>query len=177
MHNRTVIIPIKETPEGFSEAGYGRIIRFQTPQKLHALIKRISDGLGVIAVSVATPQAVSRNERLNVDISSVGICAGSGGSMLNGLDVDLLFTGELSHHEALTAIEQGKCVVTVFHSNSERAFLKQRMRGLLRGQIEKELSEMTKQNPRDQDLRGDFNIHISDIDRDPFDVVTRAEIA
>lgn len=44
--------------------------------------------------------------------------------MLNGLEVDLLFTGELSHHEALAAIEQGKVVITAFHSNTERGFLK-----------------------------------------------------
>jgi hypothetical protein len=34
-----------------------------------------------------------------------------GGSLLRGLDVDMLLTGELSHHDALFAIEQGQVVL------------------------------------------------------------------
>lgn len=43
-------------------------------------------------------------------IRKVGICAGSGGSLLRGVDADLLFTGELGHHDALAAVESGKVV-------------------------------------------------------------------
>lgn len=40
-------------------------------------------------------------------ISKIALCAGSGGSLFKNLDVDLFFTGELSHHEALGARERG----------------------------------------------------------------------
>lgn len=45
-------------------------------------------------------------------ISTIGICAGSGEHVLANLDVDVLFTGELSHHHALAATEKGQLVVT-----------------------------------------------------------------
>lgn len=36
----------------------------------------------------------------------------SGASIFRGLDVDMLFTGELSHHDALAAVEKGQVVLT-----------------------------------------------------------------
>jgi putative NIF3 family GTP cyclohydrolase 1 type 2 len=33
----------------------------------------------------------------NEEVQSVAICAGSGGSMLVGVDADVYFTGEMSH--------------------------------------------------------------------------------
>lgn len=79
--------------------------------------------------------------------------------MLNGLDVDLLFTGELSHHEALAAVEQGKCVVTAFHSNTERAYLKDRMQSAL-----------------EEAMEGNADIAVSEVDRDPFDIIHKDEV-
>ena len=70
-------------------------------------------------------------------IRSVGICAGSGHEVLKNVDADLLFTGELSHHDALAATEKGKCVVTLFHSNTERGFLG----SVLKGKLTKVLKE------------------------------------
>jgi putative NIF3 family GTP cyclohydrolase 1 type 2 len=107
-------------------------------------------------LSVAVPQSIPKGERSAVKISSIGICAGSGGSMLNGQDVDLIFTGELSHHEALAAIEQGRCVITAFHSNTERAFLKDRMRPTLM-----------------QAIDGKVDIAISEVDRDPYEIIAK----
>jgi putative NIF3 family GTP cyclohydrolase 1 type 2 len=161
---RTIINAVNNVPSGFEKAGYGRILRFSSPQPLGAILKNIIRGIGgqVDNVNFAVPQTIPRNQAEEVMISSVGICAGSGGSMLNGLDVELLFTGELSHHEALAAIEQGKCVVTTCHSNSERGFLRQRMRKALDGQIKAELKE----NPS-VSMEG-FEIQISEMDRDPY---------
>merc|ERR1711977_113168 len=119
-HTRKIIntVPnLANLPDQFSSAGYGRIVTLSEPQA---------------GVSVAVPQEYLPGQRSDIPIKTIGICAGSGGSMLNGLDVDLLFTGELSHHEALAAVEAGRCVVTAFHSNSERAFLEQRMVPALR---------------------------------------------
>jgi putative NIF3 family GTP cyclohydrolase 1 type 2 len=111
-HSLSVVTPLKDVPGGFEGAGYGRVVRFQTPQTLTAIIRRIAHHLGVSHLNVAVPQNVHHKDKANIEIHSIGICAGSGGSILNGLDVDLLFTGEMDHHEALGAIEQGRCVIT-----------------------------------------------------------------
>jgi putative NIF3 family GTP cyclohydrolase 1 type 2 len=124
-------------------------------------LTRIGKGLGDLnTLSVAVPQSVPVNSKAQIPITSIGICAGSGGSMLNGLDVDMLFTGELSHHEALAAIEQGKVVVTAFHSNTEREYLKQRMINELSRHIDDEYCGV-----------GKYDLAVSKIDRDPFEVV------
>lgn len=80
--------------------------------------------------------------------------------MLNGLDVDMLFTGELSHHEALAAIEAGRVVVTTFHSNSERAFLENVMaRDLLQNLEEEGVPDPQR------------SVVVSQADRDPYEIV------
>jgi putative NIF3 family GTP cyclohydrolase 1 type 2 len=96
--------------------------------------------------------------------------------MLNGLDVDLLFTGELSHHEALAAIEQGKCVITVFHSNTERGFLKARMKSALETEVANQIHRFHGGKEDQAVLGGSFDIHISETDRDPYEIVMASEL-
>jgi len=157
---------------GFEGAGYGCIVKFHSAQKLGSLITRINAGLGSLSgLSVAVPQSVPAGSKSDIEISSIGICAGSGGAMLNGLNVDLLFTGELSHHEALPAIEQGRVVITAFHSNTEREFLRQRMQHSLTLKIKEEI-ESLKNGSDDEELKGDFEVAVSKVDRDPFEIVT-----
>jgi putative NIF3 family GTP cyclohydrolase 1 type 2 len=164
------ITPINEAPAGFEQAGYGRIVRFKVPEDLGTIMLRVAEGLGDLsALSVATPQSVQQSETRNMKISSIGICAGSGGSLLNGLDVDLLLTGELSHHEALAAIEQGKCVITAFHSNTERAFLKSRMLPALSDQLQ---IMAASKGAAEWGLESGFEIAVSKVDRDPFEIIT-----
>lgn len=137
--------PITTTPvPGYPGAGMGRIVRLQTPLPLPALIDRIALGLGnPKGFPIAVPQGQQASDLL---ISSIGICAGSGGSLFAkmerelGEEVDLYFTGELSHHEALAAIERGKCVVALFHSNTERGFLHGVMKPALEEAVAEEVS-------------------------------------
>jgi putative NIF3 family GTP cyclohydrolase 1 type 2 len=165
---RSVISPVKEPPKGFEEAGYGRIVRFSSPQPLETLMSRIKIGLSVQSLSIAVPQSFSGVEaKNNIRISSVGICVGSG-SMLNGLDVDLLVTGELSHHEALAAIENSKCVITTFHSNSERGFLRQRMNSALEKQLNAEIAEAEMEGAWEDGLSTEYDVAVSKVDRDPY---------
>jgi putative NIF3 family GTP cyclohydrolase 1 type 2 len=120
--------PITKTKvPGHKDAGMGRVIRFNEPIALTEIIDRIGLGLGnPTAFPIAIPQGQSASD---ISIKSVALCAGSGGSLFSELekngetDIDLYFTGELSHHEALAAIEKGKCVICLFHSNTERGFL------------------------------------------------------
>ena len=126
--------------EGYPGAGMGRIVHLSEPVPLPEIIDRIGLGLGnPKGFPIAVPQGKQASDMM---ISSIGICAGSGGHLFsemeaNGEEVDLLFTGELSHHEALAAIEKGKCVICLFHSNTERGFL----HTVLKGQLEKTIAE------------------------------------
>lgn len=140
-HSRRPIQRTKVPGYEKTNAGMGRIVRFSEPQPLLSIIDRIGLGLGnPKGFPIAIPQGKQMNE---IDISSVAICAGSGGGLFAGLgkngeeDVDLLFTGELSHHEALAAIEQGKVVIALFHSNTERGFL----HSVLKPQLEKAIKQ------------------------------------
>jgi putative NIF3 family GTP cyclohydrolase 1 type 2 len=125
---------------GYPGAGMGRIVRLSEPVALPDIIDRIGLGLGnPKGFPIAIPQGKEASEMM---ISSIGICAGSGGHLFGemeamGEEVDLLFTGELSHHEALAAIEKGKCVICLFHSNTERGFL----HSVLKGQLERTVKE------------------------------------
>lgn len=179
-HTREVITPVKDAVPGFENAGYGRIVRFKQPQRLGTLVERITDGLGPLSgICLAVPQATPTGSKADLKITSVGICAGSG-SMLNGQDVDLLFTGELSHHEALAAIEQDKVVITAFHSNSERMFLSQAMKRDLEVHIAEALAAQAAGTRLDgaKPVAGevpsevaDFEVAVSDVDRDPYEII------
>lgn len=56
-------------------------------------------------------------------IRKVAVCAGSGGTVLDAVDADLLVTGEMSHHEVLDAVHRNQSVILAEHSNSERGYL------------------------------------------------------
>jgi len=101
-HERDVITPVTGVSD-LEGAGYGRIVRFDKPRNLGKLLDQIMHGLGSLnALSLAVPQSVPSSSKLDILISSVGICAGSGGSMLSGLDVDMLFTGDV-HRRACSS--------------------------------------------------------------------------
>jgi putative NIF3 family GTP cyclohydrolase 1 type 2 len=157
----------------------GRIVRFKEKQPLSSLIDRIARGLGnPKGFPVAIPQSSSLED---VKISSVGICAGSGGSLLSPLrDVDLLFTGEMSHHEALAAIERGQCVIALFHSNTERGFLQHVLRDQLRKAVAEEWEAVRREEAEREDVSEEFmealedkevDVEVSKRDRDPYGIV------
>ncbi|XP_060593558.1 NIF3-like protein 1, partial [Ruditapes philippinarum] len=56
-------------------------------------------------------------------VSSVAVCAGSGGSVLRNVTADLYVTGEMSHHEVLHAVYNNSAVILCDHSNTERGYL------------------------------------------------------
>lgn len=180
-HKRYPIIATKV--DGHPGAGMGRIVRFDKPVPLTAIIDRIGLGLGnPKGFPIAVPQGKQASD---MEISSVGICAGSGGGLFSqmekdGEEVDLYFTGELSHHEALAAIEKGKSVICLFHSNTERGFL----HGVLKGQLEEVIGEEW-ERVRKEELEADgvsdelkesledehFDVAVSEVDRDPYGIM------
>ncbi|KAI6863700.1 NGG1p interacting factor 3 [Hortaea werneckii] len=173
---------------GYPGAGMGRIVRFAEPINLTEIIDRIGLGLGnPKGFPIAVPQGKQASDMM---ISSIGICAGSGGGLFaqmekEGEDVDLYFTGELSHHEALAAIEKGKCVICLFHSNTERGFLHSVMRPQLEETIREEWDRI-RQQERKEGNSDQFNealdddsveVQVSEVDRDPYGImIAKAEL-
>ena len=166
-----------------SNTGSGRLITFSSPQPLTNLIERIARGVGTPkGFPVAIPQSSSVED---IQITSVGVCPGSGGTVLRDCAAagagGLLFTGELSHHEALAVTEKGGCVISLFHSNSERGYLHSVMKGKLETEIKKEWERMRKEmlgNGQEvgegvQDVLNDesVTIEVSERDRDPYGIV------
>uniref|UniRef100_A0A182RGK0 NIF3-like protein 1 n=1 Tax=Anopheles funestus TaxID=62324 RepID=A0A182RGK0_ANOFN len=82
-------------------------------------------------------------------IQKYAVCAGSGASVLKGVQADMYITGEMSHHEVLEATSNGTCVVLLGHSNSERGFLQ-----TFKDILTKRLNQKTV-------------VHVSSSDRDP----------
>jgi putative NIF3 family GTP cyclohydrolase 1 type 2 len=162
----------------------GRIVRFNDPQPLSAIIGRIARGVGnPKGFPIAIPQGRTVDD---MSIRNVAICAGSGGSLFANLqDIDLLFTGELSHHEALSAIERGQCVITLFHSNSERGFLHSVLKSQLAEKVKSEWEEVRKAEQAKEGVSEELfdalddtyvTVEVSEKDRDPYGlVISRVE--
>ncbi|CZT14335.1 related to NGG1 interacting factor Nif3 [Ramularia collo-cygni] len=181
-HERYPITPAKVS--GHEGAGMGRIIRFPSPVPLTEIIDRITLGLGnPKGFPIAVPQGKQISD---MNISSIALCAGSGGSLFSeaekkGENVDLYFTGELSHHEALAAIENGKCVIALFHSNTERGFLHGVLKEQLEGQVRKEWDNLRQDEDVKQEAKkhgypealdeDHVEVHVSEVDRDPYGIM------
>lgn len=157
---RSVAIPCSMAPASHSPAGYGALGHFDSDKgdgegvPLRDIIHRLAQKLGGLRhVMVASP--VGADVR-STKVRSFGVCAGSGYDVLKKADVDLLVTGETSHHSALRAIQQGRTLVTVFHSNSERSYLREELRPRLEADLRE--SEPTAE------------VLVSEFDNDPFTI-------
>ncbi|KAG5518145.1 hypothetical protein PMAC_003331 [Pneumocystis sp. 'macacae'] len=134
---RTVIVPAKHIDGGSmsnSIVGMGRIVRWEEPISIITLVERIKKFLHLNHIQLALSD--KHKKEGGRQIYKIGICAGSGsmlekiktlknigGSILRNVHADVLFTGELSHHDILSAIEKGISVILCGHSNTERGFL------------------------------------------------------
>ncbi|KAG5917883.1 hypothetical protein E4U53_004149 [Claviceps sorghi] len=153
-NKRSVAIPCSAAPESHAPAGYGVLGEFEGPVSLVEILKRLATELGGLRhIMVASPVGADIK---NTRVQSFGVCAGSGYDVLKKADVDLLVTGETSHHSALRAIQQGRTLVQVFHSNSERGYLHK----VLAPRLEKELKAV---EPKAEVL-------LSQFDKDPFTI-------
>ncbi|KAK0384379.1 hypothetical protein NLU13_8466 [Sarocladium strictum] len=150
---RSFANPCTTAPESHSPAGYGTIGHFSGERvPLTDILRRLAAKLGGLKhLMIASP--VGADVR-TAQVGSFAVCAGSGYDVLKGADVDLLVTGETSHHSALRAVQQGKTLVQVFHSNSERGYLRDVMREKLREELRKSVAEA--------------DVVMSEYDADPF---------
>ena len=158
-------LPPNLLPQGFEgqdvDVGYGRITTMEQAVPAADFIKGMvrSMGLSMSHVLVARPRKPRYRIGNQVVIRNIGVCAGSGFDIFRGkLDkIDMLVTGEVSHHDALHATTNGVWVVCLLHSNSERRFLLER--------LQLQLTEAL----RDRAAQTDFAVLVSETDRDPFE--------
>ena len=104
------------------DAGAGRVNHLEAPTDLASLAQAFRRGLGLDRIDVA--EAASGGSKRK--IRQVGVCAGSGGSLLDAAieaGCDAFLTGELSHHRVLDAAARGVAVLLVGHTESERGYL------------------------------------------------------
>ena len=107
--------PGTSEPEGI---GLGRVGDI-APEPLGMLVERLKPALGLdyVLVAGALDKVVSRG----------AVAAGAGGELLGDAlraGADLFVTGEIRHHDALSALLRGRAVIATLHSNSERAAVK-----------------------------------------------------
>jgi len=102
-------------PDGI---GLGRVGAI-APEPLAKIVERLKPALGLDYVLVAGS--------LDANVSRVAVAAGAGGELLGDAvraRAELFVTGEIRHHDALSALLRGVAVVATLHSNSERAAVK-----------------------------------------------------
>ena len=107
--------------------GMGRVLQLSSSIPLDSVYTLLRNHLGVEHLRVAHAVAdrwTLRNNQPYEKINTIAICAGSGGSLLRGVDADLYITGEMSHHEVLAVVAEGRSVILSEHTHTERGFLK-----------------------------------------------------
>jgi len=113
------ICEIENTSEIF---GCGLIVKLVTSSyKESEIIANVKKLLNINYVRYTSGE----NRGLDHTVNSIAVCAGSGSSVLQSVygSVDLVITGEMSHHDVLDAKFNGTSVILTEHSNSERKFL------------------------------------------------------
>jgi len=135
---------------GGAVAGAGRLAVLDPPLGLEATVAAVKRHLGLEHVRLAAAERHAAGE----PIRSVAVCPGAGGSLFADVrGADLLWTGELRHHDVRAHNAAGASVILCDHTNTERGYLPllaERLRARLDGAVE---------------------VTVSARDRDPLDVV------
>ena len=173
------IVPVPNPPPGHEEAGYGRCLKLAEPISLEVILHRLLRCMGdPKAVKLGLPHHRAAVNFGDVQISVIAVCAGSGAGVFSNLKepAELLLTGEMSHHEARMAVEQGQYVICLDHSNSERGYLHDVMKPILSDKIAEEWAKLrnaqagiTSKGMMSEILRDEScAVEVSEVDRDPF---------
>ncbi|CAD5110888.1 DgyrCDS253 [Dimorphilus gyrociliatus] len=133
-----------------TKVGYGRRANLNKSIALKDAIEIVKTHLNMQNVRLAFDNKKTIDD---IKINSIGVCAGSGASVLRYAKADLLISGEMSHHEVLNYVAGGSSVILCEHSNTERGFLKH---------IQAKLSEQ---------LEDSIEVLVSSTDADPLQIV------
>ena len=137
------IHPLEPRPR--RNAGAGRKLTLDRPASVDEVAARLKRHFGVTAVSIALPDGAPAGH------GTIGLCAGAGESLLDAAIAEgctLFVTGEMRHHEVLSALARGCGVLLAGHTNTERGYLP-----ILAERLRRELSGL--------------EVTVSAIDRDP----------
>lgn len=146
LYQRTEILLLQKPL--LPHTGMGRLCTLSEPVSLSDITERIKSHLKLPHVRLA----VGMGKTLESLVKKAALCAGSGTSVLKGMEADLYLTGEMPHHDVLDAVANGISVILCEHSNTERGFLT-------------ELRDMLAIH-----LQNKVNIIVSEKDRDPLQV-------
>jgi dinuclear metal center YbgI/SA1388 family protein len=105
-----------EGPEGTAEEGIGRIGALPDPTSLASFVERVKRGLEAPLVGV-----VGAAERT---LHRAAVVGGSGGGLIEAAALqgaDVLVTGDVGHHHALSAVTHGIALIDAGHFRTEKA--------------------------------------------------------
>ncbi|XP_005373288.1 PREDICTED: NIF3-like protein 1 isoform X2 [Chinchilla lanigera] len=142
LYEKTEILALEKPL--LQHAGMGRLCTLDESVSLAAVIERVKRHLKLPHVRLAL--GVGRT--LDSQVRDVALCAGSGSSVLRGVQADLYLTGEMSHHDVLDATSRGISVILCEHSNTERGFLSE-LRDLLSVHLENRVQVVLSQSDKD----------------------------
>ncbi|NWU90047.1 NIF3L protein, partial [Upupa epops] len=146
LYHRTEILLLQKPL--LPHTGMGRLCTLSEPVSLSEIIERIKSHLKLPHIRLA----IGMGKTLESPVRKAALCAGSGSSVLKGMEADLYLTGEMSHHDILDAVANGISVILCEHSNTERGFLSE-LRDLLAAHLQNKI-----------------NVTVSEKDRDPLQV-------
>eukprot|EP00004_Rigifila_ramosa_P017847 TRINITY_DN4391_c0_g1_i10.p1 TRINITY_DN4391_c0_g1~~TRINITY_DN4391_c0_g1_i10.p1 ORF type:complete len:354 (+),score=95.22 TRINITY_DN4391_c0_g1_i10:226-1287(+) len=112
--------------------GQGRKISFSKKLSVAEIVANVKGLTQLSHLRVACPPSM----QLSQLVSTAAVCAGSGITVLRGTQVDVVVTGEMSHHDVHEFLAKGIFVILCEHSNSERGYLShfaQRLSGMVAG--------------------------------------------
>lgn len=113
-------------------ANPGRMLELREKLVMKDVVARTKEHLGIKHVRLS----LANGSSMESIVASIGVCAGSGGSVLAKCPADVVITGEMSHHEVLDFVHRGVSVILTEHSNCERGYLK-----VVRDRLEEDLGE------------------------------------
>lgn len=138
-------------PAGQEKAGTGRMAVLNKEASFIEIVKKVKSFLNLKYIRYAQCEEHKNNK----PVSKIAICVGSGSSVLLPIsDADVYLTGEMSHHDILKAVSEGKSVILCEHSNSERGFLED----VLKQKLINQMNENTK-----------YEVFVSKMDKDPIE--------
>lgn len=114
------VIELKERPR--RDMGIGRRILLDKAVQVDELARKLKKHLGIGYVRVAP--AAGKDDR--IEVQTIGLCVGAGGSVCElAIDdgCDVYITGEMTHHQVVSATARGCTVMLTGHTNSERGYL------------------------------------------------------
>jgi len=134
--------------------GLGRIGYLHRPMKIRDVVEVVKSHFNMKTFRLALGNGKSLDDKVKV----IAAGAGSGSKLLSNLNVDLIITGELSHHEILHEVHRGVSLIVTDHTNTERGYF-----GLFKTRFIELLEKYSEENM--------LEIIISEVDRDPLEYI------